>query len=286
MLSENGKLFVVATPIGNLADFSYRAVETLQKVDLIAAEDTRRARVLLQHYGINQELIALHEHNEEKMTPIILEQLCKGKQIALISDAGTPLISDPGVPLVSKAKQSGIEVCPIPGPCALITALSASGMPTHQFDFAGFLPRTSLARVKQFEKWLKNENTLIFYESSHRIEATVQDLIRVFPSHRHIAVARELTKLHETIVLTTLAELEVVMANDAHSCKGEFVIILEGAKDDSDIDMDDKKCEHILQVLLQECSIKSAVSIAFQLTGIRKKLIYKKALLLKDQAAQ
>ena len=193
MASLDNRLYIVATPIGNLADFSYRAVEVLRSVDCIAAEDTRRARLLMQHYGIQNKLISVHDHNEEFKAPALVKQLSSGMSIALISDAGTPLISDPGLPLVRLAKEAGIVVSPVPGACALVAALSVSGVAVSRFSFEGFLGRTAASRRALFTEKLNDSNTWIFYESSHRILACLQDLATIFPTERKIAIAREMT---------------------------------------------------------------------------------------------
>jgi 16S rRNA (cytidine1402-2'-O)-methyltransferase len=280
VLTEFGKLYVVATPIGNLADISYRAVETLKQVDLIAAEDTRHVKMLLQHYGITNKLVSLHQHNEEKYSSVLLDKLRSGLSIALVSDAGTPLLSDPGMPLVKLVKEAGLDVVPIPGACALIAALSAAGLPVTQFSFEGFLPRTSSARKSFFNERVLLTKTWVFYESCHRILATLQDMAEIIPLDRQIVIARELTKLHETIVKTSLGEaLELVMQND-NMRKGEFVVIVDGAvenKRDSAITIEQEK---LLQVLLKEVSIKTAVAMAVELTGVRKKILYQSALMM------
>ncbi|MFI3221881.1 MAG: 16S rRNA (cytidine(1402)-2'-O)-methyltransferase [Methylococcaceae bacterium] len=280
LLTEFGKLYVVATPIGNLADISYRAVETLKQVDLIAAEDTRHVKMLLQHYGITNKLVSLHQHNEEKYSPVLLDKLRSGLSIALVSDAGTPLLSDPGMPLVKLVKEAGLDVVPIPGACALIAALSAAGLPVTQFSFEGFLPRTSSARKSFFNERVLLSKTWVFYESCHRILATLQDMAETIPLDRQIVIARELTKLHETIVKASLGEaLDLVMQND-NMRKGEFVVIVDGAvehKKDSVISTEQEK---LLQVLLKEVSIKTAVAMAVELTGLRKKIVYQAALMM------
>ncbi len=203
MIENYGKLYVVATPIGNLADFSFRAIEVLKQVDCIAAEDTRHVRMLLQHYGITNKLMSLHQQNEERLIPALLDKLHQGLSIALVSDAGTPLISDPGMPLVRAIKAAHIDVSPIPGACALIAALSVSGLPLNRFEFEGFLPRTSSARKTFFSSKLDCSNTWAFYEASHRILACLQDLLDIFPAEREVVIAREITKLHENILKTT-----------------------------------------------------------------------------------
>jgi 16S rRNA (cytidine1402-2'-O)-methyltransferase len=279
MSNEHGKLYVVATPIGNLADMSFRAVATLKEVDLIAAEDTRHVRMLLQHYGISNKLTALHQHNEEKAAAGLLDKLREGQSIALVSDAGTPLLSDPGMPLVKLAKDSGFDVVPIPGACALIAALSAAGLPVTEFTFLGFLPRTASARKTLFSEKLACPTTWVFYESSHRILATLEDMAAVLPLNREIVIAREITKLYETIVKTSLADALALVANDDNMRKGEFVVIVSGAEaiDKSEQLLSDEQ-ERILRVLLTECSIKTAVALAVDITGARKKSLYQTAL--------
>lgn len=279
MSSEYGKLYVVATPIGNLADISFRAVTTLKQVDLIAAEDTRHVGLLLQHYGISNKLTALHQYNEEKASLALLEKLRTGLSIALVSDAGTPLLSDPGMPLVKRVKDAGFEVIPIPGACALIAALSASGLPVTQFSFLGFLPRTASARKTLFSEQLNCPTTWVFYESSHRILATLQDMAEILPSNRQIVIAREITKLHETIVKIGLAEALTLVTHNDNMRKGEFVVIVDGAEaiNKSEQALTNEQ-ERILRILLRECSIKTAVAMAVEITGARKKALYQAAL--------
>jgi 16S rRNA (cytidine1402-2'-O)-methyltransferase len=275
-----GKLYVVATPIGNLADMSFRAVEVLKKVDLIAAEDTRHVKMLLQHYGITNKLVSLHQHNEDKASVVLLEKLREGLSIALVSDAGTPLLSDPGMPLVKMVKDAGLDVVPIPGACALIAALSVAGLPVTQFSFEGFLPRTSSARKAFFNERLMLPKTWIFYESCHRILATLQDMGEILPLDRQIVIARELTKLHETIVKTSLGEALVLVEHNDNMRKGEFVVIVDGAVADKKEQLITPEQERVLQVLLRECSIKTAVALAVEITGVRKKLLYQAALMI------
>jgi 16S rRNA (cytidine1402-2'-O)-methyltransferase len=278
-----GKLYVVATPIGNLADISFRAVEVLKQVDLIAAEDTRHVKMLLQHYGITNRLVSLHQHNEDKASSVLLGKLRAGQSIALVSDAGTPLLSDPGMPLVKMVKDAGLDVVPIPGACALIAALSAAGLPVTRFSFEGFLPRTSSARKTFFNERLSFPSTWAFYESSHRILSTLQDMAEILPLDRQIVIARELTKLHETIVKTSLkSALELVEQND-NMRKGEFVVIVDGAVADKKAQIITAEQEKLLQVLLQECSIKTAVAMAVEITGVRKKLLYQAALAMDEE---
>ncbi len=279
----NGKLYVVATPIGNLADFSFRAIEILKQVDLIAAEDTRHVQMLLKHYGINNKLISLHQHNEEKASPGLVEKLKQGLNIALVSDAGTPLLSDPGMPLVKLAKQEGLEVSPIPGACALIAALSVSGIAVSRFIFEGFLPRTSSAR-KTFFTSRKNESaTWVFYESSHRILAALKDMVEIISGDRRIVIARELTKLYETIINDSLDNALELVTNNSNMQKGEFVVIVEGIVIEKKTGVITEEQLRILSVLLRECSVKTAVAMAVEITGCRKKVLYQAALELDNK---
>lgn len=278
-----GKLFVVATPIGNLADISLRAIETLKTVDMIAAEDTRHVKMLLNHYGITNKLVSLHQHNEDKASGVLLERLREGLSIALVSDAGTPLLSDPGMPLVKMVKDAGLDVVPIPGACALITALSVAGLPVTQFSFEGFLPRTSSARKVFFSERAHVTKTWVFYESCHRILATLEDMAEVLPLDRQIVIARELTKLHETIVKVSLADALALVSNNENMRKGEFVVIVDGAEEDDGKQLMTLEQEKILRVLLRECSIKTAVTIAVEITGVRKKILYQAALLIDQE---
>ncbi len=280
MSNKTGTLFVVATPIGNLADLSLRAVETLKGVDLIAAEDTRHSRPLLQHYGIDQPLQAYHEHNEGTMAERLIQRMEDGESIALISDAGTPLISDPGYSLVRRAREVGITVAPVPGASALIAALSVSGLPTDSFTFYGFMPRTSGKRRAVIAGFMERNETSIFYESSHRILAALEDVQAVFPPERKIVVARELTKLHETILSATVSEICELILDNPHGQKGEFVVLLEGApslKKNNRLTSEQKR---ILVVLLKSCSVKTASELAAEITGVKKKLLYQEALRL------
>lgn len=280
MSSNNGKLYVVATPIGNLGDISFRAIEILKQVDCIAAEDTRHVRMLLQHYGITNKLMALHQHNEEHAAQGLLQQLQQGLSIALVSDAGTPLLSDPGMPLVKLVKAAGIEVTPIPGACALIAALSVAGLPVHRFEFEGFLPRTSSARQAFFTQKLTCTATWIFYEASHRILETLEDMAQVLPLEREIVIAREITKLHETILKTSLQEALRKVAEDPNMRKGEFVVLVAGAEElKPEQELSDEQ-QRILQLLVNACSLKTAVALAVDITGARKKTLYQAALAL------
>jgi len=277
--SERGILYLVATPIGNLADFGFRAVEILKKADAIACEDTRHSRPLLDRYGIDRPLLALHEHNESTQAPRLIERLVRGDTLALISDAGTPLINDPGFPLVRLAREAGLRVVPIPGPCALIAALSASGLPADRFAFEGFPPRKGPARLAWFGSLRDDPRTLIFYEASHRVEATLRDLARTFPPGRRLVIARELTKLYETLALTTVDSAPALLEQDPDMRKGEFVLVLEGAPPaPPDSDELDPEQTRILKLLLTECSVKTAVGLAVKITGARRDKLYRAAL--------
>lgn len=282
MSNQYGQLYVVATPIGNLADISYRAIETLKKVDLIAAEDTRHVRRLLDHYNISTKVISCHQHNEAHMAETLLAKLQLGESIALVSDAGTPLLSDPGMPVVAAVKDAGITVVPVPGACALIAAISAAGMPVSRFSFVGFLPRTSSARRSFYQTMLPDTETWICYESSHRILASLEDMASILPADRPLVIAREITKLHETIVKTTLGDAVSLVKRDPNMQKGEFVVIVGGAKSVKHDDGLSAEQIRLLTILLQQCSIKTAVDMTVEITGARKKLVYQAALTLAD----
>jgi 16S rRNA (cytidine1402-2'-O)-methyltransferase len=277
MSNNPGKLYVVATPIGNLADFSARGVDVLRRADLIAAEDTRHVRMLLQHYGIANKLQALHQHNEEKASQQLLRKLQIGVNIALVSDAGTPLVSDPGLPLVKLARDAGIEVSPVPGACALIAALSVSGLPVSRFLFEGFLPRTSAARRTFFEEKLHCEMTWAFYEASHRILETLEDMCAVLPHDRQIVIARELTKIHETVLKSPLGDALQSVRNDANMRKGEFVVIVDAAVAEKNTGAASPQERKLLAIALQECSVKTAAALVAEITGGRKKTLYQAA---------
>lgn len=278
MAQNKGILYIVATPIGNLDDLTFRAVSVLKSVDLIAAEDTRHSRQLLKQHGINIPLTSLHEHNEKEKSAKLLRRLAEGDSISIISDAGTPLINDPGFRLVRLAQDAGIKVVPVPGPCALIAALSACGLPTTRFIFEGFLPRGSTARKIRFQELRSSTATLIFYESCHRIVKCLQEVQAVFPEDREISIARELTKLHESIIRTTAGNLHIVMENDPFITKGEIVVLIEGASPLQPSQQISLEHEHILNTLLNEIPLKQAVQLTSKITGLRKKPLYQAAL--------
>ncbi|MCH9698622.1 MAG: 16S rRNA (cytidine(1402)-2'-O)-methyltransferase [Gammaproteobacteria bacterium] len=280
---NTGRLFVVSTPIGNIEDMTFRAVKVLQSVDMIAAEDTRHSRRLLNHYGISKSCVAFHEHNETSMTSRLLNELQSGKSIALISDAGTPLIRDPGFQLVRAAKTQEIDVVPIPGCCAAIAALSASGLATDRFLFAGFPPRTQSARQAFLQSLAKETGTVILYESSHRIRECLGTISDVFPGTRQVVIARELTKQHESIQSVNVATITSLFENNPYAEKGEFVILIEGHNPKQTDQTIDQQCQVMLKRLLDECSLKTAVELTTELTGAKKKQIYQMALQLKKQ---
>ncbi|OGT21319.1 MAG: 16S rRNA (cytidine(1402)-2'-O)-methyltransferase [Gammaproteobacteria bacterium RBG_16_57_12] len=277
---KSGALFVVATPIGNLADISARALEILARVEVIAAEDTRHTRQLLQHFAITTPCVALHEHNERQQVPGLLVRLQQGERVALVSDAGTPLISDPGFHLVRAARQAGIQVVPIPGASALITALSASGLPSDRFVFEGFLPARGEARRRRLEELQHDTRTLIFYEAKHRILDTLEDMQAVFGAGRESVLARELTKTFETIHQGALQEQLALLARDANQCKGEFVILIAGAAAEQRHEVS-VRAERVLAVLLEELPVKQAAALAAKITGGKKNQLYEMALALK-----
>ncbi|MFZ4703777.1 MAG: 16S rRNA (cytidine(1402)-2'-O)-methyltransferase [Candidatus Methylumidiphilus sp.] len=272
-----GILYLVATPIGNLADFTFRAVDVLNEVSFIACEDTRHSRPLLDRYAIDKPLTALHEHNEASASAKLLDRMLQGESMALISDAGTPLINDPGFRLVRMAVEHGVRVVPVPGACALVAALSASGLSANRFSFEGFPPRTSSARRTLLEGLSDDARTLIFYESSHRVLDFVKDIACVLPSHRSIVIARELTKLHETILRCAVSEAVGLIESDPFMEKGEFALLIEGATQSPKEELTAEQLR-VLQLLLQECSVKTAASLAAKITGARKELLYQAAL--------
>jgi 16S rRNA (cytidine1402-2'-O)-methyltransferase len=277
---HNGVLYLVATPLGNLGDMSQRAIDTLKHVDLIAAEDTRHSIKLLQHFGIDTPMIAFHEHNERDRSNEIIKQLQAGRQIALISDAGTPLISDPGYPLIRRMHEAAIRVIPIPGPSAVITALCASGLATDRFVFEGFLPSKAGQRDKRLEDLAVEIRTLVFYESPHRILQTLKALQQHFGPERRLTLARELTKTFETIRQDTISNIIEWVASHPEQQKGESVLVVEGAtqQQSESCEVDSDK---LLLTLLSCMSVKDAAHHAAQLTGQSKNELYQRALALK-----
>ena len=280
MSNKNGVLYVVATPIGNLSDISARATEVLRGVDLIAAEDTRHSRPLLRHLGVGTPLLALHEHNEHQALNKVISCLKGGGSVAIISDAGTPLISDPGFALVRECHREGITVSPVPGPSAAICALSVAGLATDRFLFEGFPHRNRSARRTQMEA-LRNEcHTMVFYESSHRVQASLRDMAEIFGEQRPAVVARELTKLHETLLHGTLGSLCETMSQDPMQSKGEFVLLVAGAGPVHE-DALGVEVERVLGILLEELPLKKAAAVAARLTGAKKNRLYQLGLELR-----
>lgn len=277
-----GVLYVVATPIGNLSDITERARSVLGAVDRIAAEDTRHTRGLLSHLGISKPMLSLHEHNEREQSQRLLDLLQAGESIALVSDAGTPLISDPGYHLVRQARAAGFSVVPVPGVSALVTALSVSGLPTDRFRFEGFLPAKAAGRRERLQSLVMETATLVFYESSHRIQACLDDLCVIFGDGREAVLARELTKTFETILGGKLGEMRDSLQQDANQRKGEFVVIVHGAEA-GEMAVDEQEIDRMLRILLQELPVKQAASLAAKMLGRPKNELYQKALVLKAQ---
>lgn len=274
-------LYVLATPIGNLGDIGLRALEVLKSVDAIAAEDTRVTGLLLAHYGITKRLIPVHEHNERRAAGKVLALLGAGQSLALTSDAGTPAISDPGALLVAAVRSAGFPVKPVPGPNAAIAALSASGFTAPHFLFYGFLPERAAARRKALAPLAKLPFTLVFYEAPHRIAESVADLRAVLGAARRIVLARELTKLFETMHACSLAEVEAWLAADPNRCKGEFVLIVEGADEEEAVDTG--STQRTLAILLEALPLKQAVGVAVKIAGGKRNDLYKLALAMKKK---
>jgi 16S rRNA (cytidine1402-2'-O)-methyltransferase len=275
-----GSLYVVATPIGNLGDMTPRAVEVLSSVERIAAEDTRHSRKLLQHFAIQTPLVAVHEHNEREIAPRLVAQLRAGGSVALISDAGTPLISDPGFNLVRLAREAGVRVVPVPGPSALVCALSVSGLATDRFVFEGFLPAKRAARRARLAELHHDSRTLVLYESSHRIVECLRDLAEVFGGERHAVLARELTKQFETVRGASLEELAQWVTADSNQQKGEIVLLVAG-RSQPDKHQVTAEAEKLLAILLEELPVKLAAKLAARITGLNKRDLYDRALQLK-----
>lgn len=276
--SKPGTLYVVATPIGNLDDIGARALRVLREVSLIAAEDTRHSVRLLQHFGIDTPLMACHEHNERDRGEHFLVRLKSGQNIALISDAGTPLISDPGFHLVRQARAAGIEVVPVPGACALIAALSAAGLPSDRFVFEGFLPAKAAARQARLQKLKEEPRTLIFYEAPHRLLDCLEDLEQAMGGERPAVLARELTKRFETLKGLPLGELRAWVSSDGNQQRGECVLLLGGWQEPEGEAGITAEVLRVLDLLLGELPLKRAVAVAAEITGIRKNLLYQAAL--------
>lgn len=279
--SLSGTLYIVATPIGNLDDISFRAVSILKSVDYILAEDTRHSAQLCNSLSIKGTLRSLHDHNEQEKSDHIISELQSGKSFALISDAGTPLISDPGYVLVKKAREAGITVTPIPGACALIAALSAAGVPCNSFTFVGFLPAKPLARKDRLMQLKTSEHTVILYESTHRILACVDDIIQIYGAQYEWVLAKELTKSFERIMHNKAEAIQLWLQEEPAHCKGEFVLILPPLTPETSAG----KHEALLKILLSELPVKQAAKIASLITKESKNELYKEALSLNAQSS-
>ncbi|GAB2181389.1 16S rRNA (cytidine(1402)-2'-O)-methyltransferase [Denitratisoma sp. agr-D3] len=277
--ARTSALYVVATPMGNLADITLRALDILKTVDAVACEDTRHARRFLDHYGIRAATFALHEHNEQEASAKLLDLLAQGKVVALISDAGTPAISDPGARAVATVQAAAYPVIPLPGPNAAATALSAAGIGDERFLFVGFLPPKAAARRTEIEKLKTVEAALVFYEAPHRIVDTVADLAELLEPERELVVARELTKLFEQIVRMPIAEAPAWLAADANRQRGEFVLIVTAPPARDGLD---GEAERVLKALLAELPTKQAAKLAAEITGVGKNDLYQRALALKQ----
>lgn len=275
-----GTLYIVATPIGNLFDLSERAKQTFINVDVIACEDTRHTSKLLQHLGLKKKLISLHEHNEHERIEQVKQMLAAGQHIALVSDAGTPLISDPGYPLVQALRQQGFQITPIPGASAIITALSAAGLPTNRFTFEGFLPHKTGSKREKLEELVQEPRTMVFYEAKHRILATLAAMAEVFGDERDACVARELTKAFETFYSGSLPEILSQIEADSDQQKGEFVVMIAGNPNPTPTS--EVNTDKLLRLLVEELPPKKAAALVASITGESKKELYNKVLSFKQ----
>lgn len=276
MDSGTGILYVVATPIGNLKDMTPRAVEVLCSVDIIAAEDSRHSAPLLRHFNVTAPVWAYHDHSDQHRTDEIIKRLQSGQNVALISDAGTPLISDPGYRLVDAAHRQGLTVCPLPGACAVVAALSASGLPTDKFTFAGFLPAKTHARQIVLEDYKNTSQTVVFYEAPHRLLDSLKDMLAIFGGDRVVVLAREITKMFETIYRDNLAGLVEWVASDANQQRGECVLLVKGVvTDKAELD---PGATRILALLADELPLKQASALAAKISGVKKNALYQWAL--------
>ncbi|WP_165461958.1 16S rRNA (cytidine(1402)-2'-O)-methyltransferase [Atlantibacter sp.] len=280
--NSQGQLYIVPTPIGNLGDITQRALSVLQSVDLVAAEDTRHTGLLLQHFAISARLFALHDHNEQQKAQTLLAKLQEGQNIALVSDAGTPLINDPGYHLVRTCRDAGIRVVPLPGPCAAIAALSAAGLPSDRFCYEGFLPAKSKARRDALKAIEQEPRTLIFYESTHRLLESLEDICTVLGESRYVVLAREITKTWESIHGAPIGELLAWVKEDENRRKGEMVLIVEGF--DFQDDALPADALRTLALLQAELPLKKAAALAAEIHGVKKNALYKYALEQQSQA--
>ena len=276
-------LYVLATPIGNVCDISLRGLHVLAIADAVACEDTRNTSQLLQRYGLSKPLLAAHEHNEREAADKIIERLRAGQRVVLVSDAGTPAISDPGARVVDAVRAAGLQVIPLPGASAAVTALSASGLTDARFQFVGFLPAKTRQRETALQELVALEAALVFYEAPHRIIETVQSMLQVFGPQRQIVLARELTKLFEDIHRCQLGEAPAWLEQDANRQRGEFVVLLEGAQP---VDGEDADAERVLRILLAELPVKQAAALAAQITGQKKNALYERALQIRQGAQE
>jgi len=275
-----GTLFVIATPIGNLDDISTRARDTLASVDLVAAEDTRRTGQLLTRLGVRNRLVSLHEHNEAERVEEIMEDLLSGQNVALISDAGTPLVSDPGYRLLAELRRQDLPVSPIPGCCAAIAALSVAGLPSDRFRFEGFLPAKGGARRRRLAEMAHGRDTLVIYESVHRIQELLADIEQILGADRPMTVARELTKLHETVHRGTVADVRRMLNEDPGGDRGEFTLVIAGDPEPPDVER--AELERVIEILLQEVSARQAATMAAEITGAGRKEAYRLANEIRD----
>lgn len=264
-------LYIVATPIGCLTDLSMRAIEILKHVDLVLAEDTRHSQRLLEHYHVTTRMQSMHQFNEQEKAQSVIASLQSGQSMALISDAGTPLISDPGCPLVALCHQYGIPVRPVPGPCALIAAISVAGLASDGFTFLGFLPAKKSGRIDVFKQYQSLPHMFAFYEAPHRILACLQDLLAVFGPQREICIARELTKRYETIKRGQIEAMITFISNDSHQIKGEFVVMVDRAPA---CEPDEQEARRVYAILAAQMSHKDAVRATHDITGVAKNTIY------------
>lgn len=275
----SGTLYVVATPIGNLEDLTPRARQTLARVDLVAAEDTRHTGRLLSHLGVKTRLLALHDHNEEEVVPRIIERMLDGESVALVSDAGTPLVSDPGYRLVKAAHDNGVPVSPLPGASALTAALCAAGLPTDRFCFEGFAPSKRAERRRWLEALAAEARTMVVYESVHRVDDCLKDMVDVFGPERQAFIGRELTKMHEQTVRGSLQELLAMVIDETIVSKGEFVIVVAGSRESAGTGLD---VERLLRELADRLSAKDAAKVAATVTGLKRNSLYERIVAMKS----
>ena len=277
-----GTLYLVSTPIGNINDITIRAIDILNSVDTILTEDTRVTSKLLKHHAvkIKSSLQSFNQINEDKKAPKIISALKEGKDVALVSDAGTPLISDPGYKFIKHARENSIRVEPIPGCCALIAAITSSGLPSDRFTFQGFLPRTTNKRINELKRLNHKEETLVFYESVHRIQSSIEDMINVFGGNRPAVVCKEITKMHESFIGETLTDISQFFKNNKEKIKGEFTVVVQGSSKEEVVN---EELDTILNILMSDLSLKKAVEIANKVSKSSKSKIYDRALKIKNQ---